>query len=119
MNAVERFKGNLRRTESGCLEWARKAHDKDGYGLVTFESHQWRAHRLAWTIANGPIPEGMLVCHHCDNPPCCELTHLFLGDESANRQDAIAKGRFGGFKRSEEYRAKQRAAWERRKVRAA
>lgn len=51
-------------------------------------------HRLAYREFVGPIPEGMKVCHTCDNPPCCRPSHLFLGTDEDNTQDAISKGRF-------------------------
>jgi DNA-directed RNA polymerase specialized sigma subunit len=50
-------------------------------------------HRFSWTIANGTIPAGMHVLHQCDNPACVRPDHLFLGDDEANRRDAIAKDR--------------------------
>lgn len=52
-----------------------------------------RTHRLAWQLANGPIPIGMFVCHHCDNPPCCNPEHLFLGTALDNNRDRHEKGR--------------------------
>lgn len=58
------------------------------------------AHRVAWILTSGPIPDGLLVCHHCDNPPCCNPAHLFLGDQSANMQDCVAKDRFNHEGRS-------------------
>ncbi len=50
-------------------------------------------HRIAWEEANGPIPEGLHVLHSCDNPPCCNVGHLFLGTAQDNADDKVAKGR--------------------------
>ncbi|MGH7024521.1 MAG: HNH endonuclease signature motif containing protein [Caulobacteraceae bacterium] len=58
---------------------------------------KWRdtryAHRLAWELANGPIPDGLLILHKCDNPVCCNPDHLFLGTAADNHADCAAKGR--------------------------
>jgi len=51
------------------------------------------AHRHSWSLANGPIPEGMWVLHHCDNPPCVNPMHLYLGTIRENTDDAVARGR--------------------------
>lgn len=52
------------------------------------------SHRVAWTLANGNIPDGLDVLHKCDNPPCCNPSHLFIGTARDNARDAISKGRY-------------------------
>ena len=51
------------------------------------------ASRVAWTLTYGPIPKGLLVCHTCDNPACCNVAHMFLGTTKDNAQDSVKKGR--------------------------
>lgn len=64
-----------------------------GYGVALHDGKRWQAHRLAWTLTYGPIPNGMLICHRHDNPSCCNPAHLFCGTQKDNVADAIAKGR--------------------------
>ena len=52
-----------------------------------------QAHRIAWELTYGPIPNGKKICHHCDNPPCVRPTHLFCGTQKQNSHDAVRKGR--------------------------
>jgi len=89
---AERLTTGLVRQANGCLEWTGYTN-VSGYGVTWFGGRKTLAHRVAWILANGPIPEGMYVCHTCDNPPCCNVAHLFLGDAVANGQDMAAKGR--------------------------
>lgn len=64
-----------------------------GYGNVRFENKQTTAHRVAWILTNGDIPDGLFALHKCDNPPCCNPAHLFLGTHTDNMRDMIKKGR--------------------------
>lgn len=89
----ERFWSKVAKSEDGCWEWQGRP-DKDGYGHIgAIDGREVKAHRLSYEMAYGPIPEGMLVCHSCDNPPCVRPDHLFLGTSQQNTADMIAKGR--------------------------
>lgn len=76
-----------------CHLWTGRVN-KDGYGQVKFMGQPWQgAHRLAWKLTHGPIPANMRVLHKCDNPPCCNTGHHFLGTQADNVRDMHAKGR--------------------------
>lgn len=76
----------------GCRLWNGRL-DAWGYGMIWRHGKDVRAHRMAWEMANGPIPDGMLACHTCDTPNCCTVSHLFIGTNLDNSRDKIAKGR--------------------------
>ena len=80
-----------RNAATGCLEW-NKYRLPSGYGRTRYDGKNMLAHRLAWLLAHSD-PGDRLVCHRCDNPPCCEPTHLFLGTHKANTRDMMRKGR--------------------------
>lgn len=77
----------------GCWPWT-AYRDRNGYGMfnaVAGESPVY-AHRFALELAIGPIPAGRFACHHCDNPPCCNQAHLFVGTNADNMRDFAEKG---------------------------
>lgn len=78
--------------ECGCWIWLKATHYK-GYGELRFNGKKDKAHRVAYILANGNIPEGMQVLHHCDTPPCINPKHLFLGTNTDNAKDSVKKGR--------------------------
>lgn len=76
-----------------CWEW-QGWRRSDGYGECKKNGKRHiRAHRVAWEFINGPIPDGLNVLHKCDNPPCCNPAHLFLGTHFDNMADMTQKGR--------------------------
>lgn len=104
---------------SPCTLWEGSL-DTSGYGLKRVGRKLWKAHRLAWTRANGDIPEGMQVLHRCDVRACVNVEHLFLGSLADNMADRNAKGRQARLKGerhnlhklTDEKVRELRAAWE-------
>lgn len=87
-----RFWPKVRRgNEDECWPW--QASKTKGYGMIFAWGRPQYAHRVAYALQNGSVPEGADVLHKCDNPPCCNGKHLFLGDQLANMRDRNAKGR--------------------------
>jgi len=78
--------------QGDCHVWS-GARNPGGYGSMWLNGHRVSAHRLAWMFERGPIPDGMCVLHHCDNPSCVNVEHLFLGTQADNARDRNAKGR--------------------------
>lgn len=91
---VARFWRLIQKSEDGCWIWTGNV-SKAGYGnLWTPEKRGYvYAHRFSWRLANGEIPDGLCVLHKCDNPPCVNPSHLFLGTKRDNTHDMISKGR--------------------------
>lgn len=79
-------------TSGDCWIWTASTYP-DGYGCAWNGERLVGAHRLAWEYTNGPVPDGLQVLHRCDRTACCNPAHLFLGDNSANVADRVAKGR--------------------------
>ena len=95
---AKHFWARLNKTDT-CWLWKPKSGNGK-YGVVTIHGVQRTAHRVAWELANGPIPNALMVCHKCDVPLCCNPDHLFLGTNADNQEDARRKGRMAMGDRS-------------------
>jgi len=79
----------------GCVPWTGKL-GRNGYGVILLSGRGSKAtspHRVAWVLANGSIPPGMMVLHKCDNRACVNSEHMFLGSAQENTDDMVSKGR--------------------------
>lgn len=92
--AAERLWARTDRT-GDCWVWL-GGRDWKGYGRIRVGGPTVGTHRLSWEIHHGPIPRGLWVLHHCDNPPCLRPDHLFLGTQADNTADMVSKGRQRG-----------------------
>lgn len=99
-----RFWSKVNKAEDGCWLWQGTLL-RQGYGCFKISGQMFKAHRLAYQYTSGPIPEGLLICHKCDNPRCVHPDHLFLGTHKDNMADMSAKGR--GYLNQPESRLKR------------
>lgn len=91
---VDKEKSEIFYAGTRCWEWtAFRAILRGGYGQFSVRGKKYATHRLSYELTHGEIPNGLFVCHHCDNPPCCNPEHLFLGTNQDNVRDMWAKGR--------------------------
>jgi hypothetical protein len=94
-----RFWKHVEKTDDGCWEWTARCipvpnhPDQRGHGQIRIDGKAVLTHRFSWELHNGPIPDGLLVLHRCDNRPCVRPDHLFLGTHKDNTLDAMSKGR--------------------------
>ncbi len=90
--AIDRFLQRLIVTSDNCWEWQGQRLG-NGYGRFNYRSTQELAHRFSFRTFKGEIPKDKIVCHKCDNKPCVNPSHLWLGTYKDNTQDGIKKGR--------------------------
>jgi hypothetical protein len=95
---AERFWAKVdKNAPGGCWLWT-ACRNQLGYGEFSVKNRSMWAHRVAWELVNGPIPNGLEICHNCptgDNPSCVNPEHMFLGTHADNLRDAIKKQRSG------------------------
>ena len=92
LSIKERFETKYEILENGCWKWTSLSYKKTGYGILKVKGKKKKAHRISYELYKGN-PDGMLVCHKCDFPPCVNPDHLFLGTYKDNANDAQHKGR--------------------------
>ncbi len=89
---ADSFLSKISKEIDACWIWD-GFKNKRGYGMLKTGRKTAYAHRVAWELANGPIDGSLWVLHKCDNPPCCNPDHLFLGTAADNNADRHSKGR--------------------------
>jgi len=89
---LERLMTNTSK-EGECIVWKGARRNKNSYGAIKYKDKVIDTHRLSYMLHKGEIPEGMVVMHSCDNKPCINPDHLFIGTYSDNAKDAYDKGR--------------------------
>ena len=92
LSLEEKLLSKAKRDESGCLVFVGQK-DARGYGRLRLDGRHQRAHRLMYELHHGPIPQGYVVRHRCDNPSCIAIEHLEIGAQLDNVRDMWTRGR--------------------------
>ena len=111
----ERFMDQTR-PEGECIVWTGR-RNQSGYGATRHNGRNEGAHRVSYRLFRGDIPEGLIICHHCDNPPCVNPAHLYAGTPKDNAHDKISRKRMGarsGYRAPSTLSPQTRAAIRRR-----
>lgn len=94
-NTKERFLEKVKPMPNGCHDWQSTMH-RDGYGKFWYKKRQVQAHRMAYILFVGEVPNGLWVLHKCDNRKCVNIEHLYLGDAKQNTKDKIERCEWWG-----------------------
>lgn len=92
---IEKFWARVDKSggDNACWSWTGALY-RNGYGSVYLRPKLYlRTRRVAYELTHGEIPDGLYICHRCDNPPCCNPAHLFAGTAKDNFEDMVKKGR--------------------------
>lgn len=93
IRSLDHLKTLVTVTSRGCWEW-NHGRTSYGYGLGVLNGRRVMAHRMIWYLKDGVYPSpNDFICHRCDNPPCCNPDHLFIGTQTDNMRDCVDKGR--------------------------
>jgi len=106
VSVIKRFEKKFTKLDSeSCWEWE-GARSNGGYGMIGIEGKSFAAHRVSWLLYVGAIPEGLFVLHKCDNKPCVNPSHLYVGSRCDNARDAVERTKFP-IRRTSKYDAVQ------------
>lgn len=86
------WKSVNKKGDDGCWEWV-GYKNKDGYGRMKVDYKMYHVHRIVYELTYGPIPDGLLICHRCNNRSCCNPNHLYLGTQKDNMEQCVFEGR--------------------------